>query len=112
MSLLKEYKRELARFVRDERPDYPPFPENYFTRKTEAILEEHKERVLAAHAARASVPELPDSILATTLDNTWHDTAEAVIDNWIGKVYQITNNDRKLPFMDGVDAGDPLGLKR
>ncbi len=112
VSLLKEYKRELTRFVKGERPDYPPLPENYFSRSTEAILEEHKERVLAAHVRRAPVPELPESILSASLDNTWHDTAEAVIDNWIGKVYQITNNDRKLPFMVGVDPGNPLGLKR
>ena len=46
------------------------------------------------------------------LDNTWHDTAEAVINNWIGKVYQVTNNDRQKPFQDGVNPDDPLGLKR
>jgi homoserine O-succinyltransferase len=112
VSLLKEYKREAARFVAGERDDYPPFPENYFSEKTEAILEEHRERVLAARAQRAPVPELPESIVAASLDNTWHDTAEAVIDNWVGKVYQITNNDRKRPFMDGVDPDDPLGLRK
>ncbi len=112
VSLLKEYKREFARFVKGERDDYPPFPENYFSDKTEAILEEHRERVLAARARGAPAPDLPESIVAASLDNTWHDTAEAVIDNWVGKVYQITNNDRKRPFMDGVDPDDPLGLRR
>ena len=29
-SLLKEYKREVNRFIAREREDYPPFPENYF----------------------------------------------------------------------------------
>jgi len=111
-SLLKEYKRELTRFVKAERHDYPPFPENYFSQKTEAILEEHKAHVLAARARQAPVPEFPEAVVAAALDNTWHDTAEAVIDNWIGKVYQVTNNDRKLPFMDGVDPMNPLGLKR
>ncbi|MEK7260824.1 MAG: homoserine O-succinyltransferase, partial [Pseudomonadota bacterium] len=51
-------------------------------------------------------------LLGGQLDNTWHDTAEAVINNWIGKVYQVTNNDRRLPFMEGVDPNDPLGLKQ
>jgi homoserine O-succinyltransferase len=46
------------------------------------------------------------------LDNTWHDTAEAVINNWIGKVYQVTNIDRKQPFQESVDRNDPLGLKK
>ena len=30
ISLLKEYKREVKRFAAGARPDYPPFPENYF----------------------------------------------------------------------------------
>ncbi len=110
VSLLKEYKREVALFASAKRPDYPPLPENYFTRQVEGILEEHRERVLAARNAGAPVPDLPESHITTWLDNTWHDTAEAVIDNWVGKVYQLTNIDRKLPFQPGVDPANPLGL--
>ena len=42
------------------------------------------------------------------LDNTWHDSAEAVINNWIGKVYQLTDIDRRKPFRDGIDPDNPL----
>jgi len=28
----------------------------------------------------------------------------------MGKIYQLTNIDRRVPFMDGVDPRDPLGL--
>lgn len=111
ISLLKEYKREITRFTNGERADYPPLPENYFTLKSGAILEEHQDRVIAARRAGNPIPELPEELVAVNLDNTWHDSAEAVINNWIGKVYQTTNNDRKLPFMDGVDPNDPLGLR-
>jgi len=45
------------------------------------------------------------------LDNTWHDTADAVVGNWMGLIYQITNSDRRKPFMDNVDPEDPLGLR-
>jgi len=110
-SLLKEYKREVGRFAKGEIEDYPPFPENYFTPQTQAILEEHQERVAAARRNGTPVPQLPESLLAGGLDNTWHDTAEAVINNWIGRVYQLTNIDRRLPFAEGVDPADPLGLK-
>lgn len=111
ISLLKEYKREARRYAEGLRDDYPPFPENYFTPRGQAILDEHKERVNAARQGRASAPELPESVLLPDLDNTWHDTAEAVINNWMGKVYQITNQDRRLPFMNGVDPADPLALR-
>jgi len=111
VSLLKEYKREVSLFVQGKREDYPPFPENYYGLKTQAILDEHRERVLAALERRNEAPELPEVLVTECLHNTWHDTAEAVIDNWIGKVYQVTNRDRSLPFMEGIDPNDPLGLQ-
>lgn len=55
---------------------------------------------------------LAESLAVDKLDNTWCDTAEAVINIWIGKVYQIANRDRRLPFMAGLDPDDPLGLRR
>ena len=112
VSLLKEYKREVMRYTRGEREDYPPFPDNYFSLRIQGILDEHRDRVIAAKARGETAPDLPESLIVTDLDNTWHDTAEAVIDNWIGKVYQTTNMSRKLPFMEGVNPDDPLGLHR
>ncbi len=109
ISLLKEYKREVQRFATGERMDYPPFPENYFTPQAQAILNEHQDQVIQAIISGADAPTLPEALL--DLDNTWHDTAEAVINNWIGKVYQITNNDRRLPFQDDIDPNNPLGLR-
>jgi homoserine O-succinyltransferase len=112
ISILKEYKREVRRFSRGERHDYPPYPDNYFSQQSEAILDEYRARVIAARTLGHANPELPESLIVNKLDNTWHDTAEAVINNWIGKVYQITNQDRRLPFMAGLDPDDPLGLRR
>lgn len=111
ISLLKEYKREVALFVEGARDDYPPFPENYLSPQCRAILEEHFERVLAARARDVPVPDLPEALLAPRLDNTWHDSGEAVVNNWIGKVYQLTDMDRHKPFVRGVDPADPLGLR-
>lgn len=111
-SLLKEYKREIGRFARGERADYPPFPEQYFSLASQALLDEYRDRVEVATAGSAPLPEFPETLVAAQLDNTWHDSAEAVLNNWIGKVYQITNMDRRQPFMQGIDPADPLGLRR
>ncbi len=110
ISLLKEYKREVIRYYQRERDDYPPFPENYFTLQTQAILDEYKDQVMAARGSRKAMPPFPEALIRDTLHNTWHDTAEAVINNWVGKVYQLTNKERRLPFMSGVDPTDPLQL--
>ncbi len=111
ISLLKEYKREIGAFTRGLRPDYPPLPQNYFSQRNQAVLEEHRERVLTAIKQGEIAPEFPETLILPQLDNTWHDSAEAVINNWLGKVYEVTNNDRRLQFMNSVDAKDPLGLK-
>ncbi len=110
ISLLKEYKREVMLFAADKRQDYPPFPDNYFSLRDQAIFNEYRDHLEAALAAKQPVPEFPEDLITPTLHNTWHDTAEAVIGNWIGLVYQVTHKDRKIPFMEGIDPNDPLKL--
>ncbi len=112
ISLLKEYKREIKGFISGQRPDYPPMPENYFSIQTQAILQEHHDAVIDALQTKSVLPEFPEALITRTLHNTWHDSAEAVINNWIGKVYQITNIDRRKPFQDSVNPDDPLGIRR
>jgi len=111
ISLLKEYKREINLFTQGKREQYPPFPKQYFSIKLQAVLNEHERNVRSRLSKQQTAPNFPEALIAQELDNTWHDTAEAVINNWIGSVYQLTNNDRKLPFMENVDPEDPLGLK-
>jgi len=110
VSLLKEYKREVDRFAKSERDDYPPFPERYIGVRDRAILEEYRDRVLRSLDYGREPPPFPEKHVVGGLDNTWHDTAEGVVGNWMGAIYQLTNSDRRLPFMDGVDPEDPLGL--
>ncbi len=110
ISLLKEYKREIKRFAAGTRRDYPPFPDSYFGLQARAILDEHRGRILAALARGGELPAFPEGLITAGLHNTWHDTAEGVIGNWMGLVYQITNNDRTQTFMAGVNPDDPLGL--
>ena len=110
VSLLKEYKREVRRYADGERRDYPPFPDNHLKPREQAILNEYRLNLDEAREAGDPVPEFPEQLVARHIDNTWHDTAEAIIGNWIGLVYQLTHEQRKLPFMDGVDPDNPLGL--
>lgn len=110
-SLLKEYKREVMRFQNDERNDYPLMPENYFSLQSRAILEEFKERLVAAKQDGRSPPSFPEQLIMDRLSNTWRDSSKSIINAWIGKVYQVTNVDRRKPFMDGIDPADPLGIK-
>lgn len=111
ISLLKEYKREVSRFVQNLITEYPPFPKHYFSLRTQAILSEYQVRVIAAKRRGEPTPIFPEALIRPVLDNTWHDSAEAVINNWMGKVYMCTNNDRRFPFMADINPNDPLGIR-
>jgi homoserine O-succinyltransferase len=109
-SLLKEYKREVHRFFAGDLPAPPPFPEHYFNREAARLAAEWVEAGTRAKAEGRPLPEMPERAIEAQLDNTWGDTAKAIVNNWLGLVYQLTNLDRKKQFMPGVDPNDPLGL--
>ena len=110
VSLLKEYKREILRYYRAESDDYPPFPENYFNEAVQAIFVGYEQQVRAARQLGLRLEEFPENRVLEHIDNTWSDTAKAVFNNWLGKIYQLTHQERGLPFMAGVDPNNPLGL--
>jgi homoserine O-succinyltransferase len=111
-SLLKEYKREVNRFIAGQREEYPPHPENYFSEQAAAIADEYKETILAWPRNGDNLPPFPEEEMDHHLDNTWGDTGKAIFNNWLGLVYQLTDIDRQKPFVDGIDPEDPLGLRR
>ena len=111
MSLAKEYKREVTRFVAGERETYPGYPERYFTASARKMLDRHRDAVTEALAGGATPPAFPDAELEPQLDNTWGDTGKAMFNNWLGLVYQLTDVDRRRPLMANLDPNDPLGLK-
>ncbi|MBT8137425.1 MAG: homoserine O-succinyltransferase [Gammaproteobacteria bacterium] len=104
-SLAKEYKREVNRYRSGERNQYPPYPRNYFDPASRDILEDYRARVLAG-----CDNGFPDAELDRHLDNTWTDTGKSIFNNWLGLVYQVTGLERNKPFMQGVNAADPLHL--
>ncbi len=110
ISLLKEYKREVLRFTNHETDVYPPFPKHYFSSQAQAIFDEYRLMILKSHESQVPLNEFPEQLILNQLDNTWHDTAEAVLNNWIGTIYQITSRDREGLFMEGIDPKNPLGL--
>jgi len=110
VSLLKEYKRDVNLYISGDLSIYPPMPDHYFSDFSAAVFREYQTRVDASLAGQSPLPEFPEHLVVNTLKNTWQDTASAVIGTWLGLIYQVTNVDRRKPFMDEVDANNPLGL--
>lgn len=112
VSLLKEYKREVLRFLDGTREDQPRFPENYLSDEAQAIASRYIAAARESAGRGDALPEFPETALTERVDNTWGDTGKAIVNNWLGLVYQLTNLDRKGQFMSGVDPQDPLGIRR
>jgi homoserine O-succinyltransferase len=109
-SLLKEYKREILRFLNGELHQAPPLPERYFSERAARIADRYVREAEKALWEDRSLPDFLDSEIAPELDNTWGDTAKAIVANWLGLVYQLTNLDRRKQYMEGVDPGNPLNI--
>ncbi len=108
-SLLKEYKRDLALYFAGQQ-EQPPYPENYFPLEARDIAERYLRQAHLALERGAELPQFPEDAMMPYLDNTWGDTARAIFNNWLGAVYQVTNVKRHIPFDDGVDPDNPLGI--
>ena len=108
-SLLKEYKREILRYLNDE-CELPPYPEHYFDATVSALAEGYIKQAESTKRNGHPLPEFPEADMLPHLDNTWGDTGKAIFNNWLGLVYQLTHVDRQKLFMEGVDPDNPLGL--
>ena len=106
ISLLKEFKRESLRHRQGETPTAPAIPDNIFGAREQAIIGEYRNQPDTASPAY----DFPEALLRQRLDNTWRDTATAVLSKWLGLIYQTTHTDRGIPFMPDIDPDDPLQL--
>ena len=109
-SLLKEYKREVLRYLNGELQNAPSFPDNYFSADARRVAERFVEESRKALREDRPLPDFLENELEGELDNTWGDTAKAIIANWLGLVYKLTNLDRREQYMEGVNPDDPLNL--
>jgi len=110
-SLLKEYKRELLRYASGELDAPPRPPENYFLEQAAPLAERFAAETVERYRRGEAPPDELERELAAQLDNTWGDTAKAIVNNWLGLVYKTTNLERTRQFMDGVDPLDPIGMR-
>ena len=84
-TLLKEYRRDIRRYLRKERETYPTMPKGYFDAPRERLVTEFRDSVLAQGLddQREELMEgFPEAGLAGTLQKTWHSTATRIYRNW------------------------------
>jgi len=88
-TLLKEYRRDVGRFLRAEQSHYPTLPCGYFDAEALALLS-----TFQSQAQRQRDPELlsqfPTAALARSVRATWRPAATRIYTNWLGIISTAT----------------------
>ena len=83
VSLLKEFQREVRRFVAGERSDYPEYPQNYLSQSAKQRLAQFKDALLVALEHSKPRPVFPESEVLPSISNPWRVHGEVLFRNWI-----------------------------
>jgi len=82
-ALLREYRRDIGRYLRGERADYPAMPQGYFDARSSASAEAFRKRAILDRRGEL-LRSFPIRNLEAGLKNDWQLSAIALYENWFG----------------------------
>jgi homoserine O-succinyltransferase/O-acetyltransferase len=81
-TLLKEYRRDIKRFLRRERETYPTMPHGYFDSVASTLLSDFKEQVIS-NPREELMTGFPEAAVVNAVCSTWQASAATVYRNWL-----------------------------
>jgi homoserine O-succinyltransferase/O-acetyltransferase len=84
-TLLKEYRRDVGRYLSGQQAHYPTVPNGYFSAEGIALLAEFHERARTSRGA-SLLESFPFAPVAAVLRNRWRAAAVALYRNWLGHI--------------------------
>ena len=104
VSLLKEYNREILRFLNGERADYPDYPHNYLNSAAIERLDEFKLSLLAARDNGAVLPRFPEADIVPMLSDSWSEAGRQLYRNWL-RIIQHKKEADEISQFKSADIG-------
>jgi homoserine O-succinyltransferase len=83
-TLLKEYRRDIKRYLRGERETYPSMPHGYFNSSATRLLDRYRECALSDRREEI-IESFPESVISG-LENGWKSSSVCVYRNWLNYV--------------------------
>jgi homoserine O-succinyltransferase/O-acetyltransferase len=81
-TLLKEYRRDIKRFLRREREKYPSMPRGYFDAAATELLTTFRKATLS-DPCEDRFTAFPEAAIVSAVENTWQSSATCVYRNWL-----------------------------
>jgi homoserine O-succinyltransferase len=100
-TLLKEFRRDIKRFLRRERETYPTMPVGYFDVAAAKLLSDFRDTVIA-NPREQLLAKFPEAALAAAIQSTWQVSAATVYRNWLQ--YLISRKSAASKFRDVTPA--------
>jgi len=94
-SLAREYRRDLGRFLRGERDNFPPLPQGYFDEEASTLIEEFCARARSERLEKL-IRQFPMKAIEGGLRNKWQSSAIGVYQNWLAYL-QDRKAKRRVP---------------
>jgi homoserine O-succinyltransferase len=107
-TLLKEYRRDIRRFLAGDRETYPTMPYGYFDAAAAQLLTDFRKAALAQpHPEQLAF--FPETV-GETLQNTWKSSATCIYRNWLQ--YVLTKKAEVSPYATVTNGDTQLQRKR
>jgi homoserine O-succinyltransferase len=84
-TLLKEYRRDVGRYLNAQQAHYPTLPHDYLSADATRIISEFRAQALANRSA-ALLESFPFAPVAAVLHNRWRAAAIALYRNWLAYI--------------------------
>lgn len=105
-TLLKEYRRDIKRFLRAERETYPSMPKGYFDGTAAKLLSDFRDTVLSDR--REELMEgFPEAAVVGGLKSTWRSSAMSIYRNWLQYVASKKAEGTAFPAMAVLHDSSP-----
>jgi homoserine O-succinyltransferase len=99
-TLLKEYRRDVGRYLRGEHPGWPNLPHGYFSPEALQLIDGFRQRAEPARDPKL-LADFPLGALIAGLAPGWQPGAVAIYRNWLKYVAVATDRTRK-PAVAGI----------
>lgn len=104
-TLLKEYRRDIKRFLGRERETYPSLPEGYFDAAATRLLADFRDYALSDRCEEA-IARFPESGVVDSLQNGWKSSANSIYGNWLAYVQTMKARNPASVTVAGYDTSN------
>lgn len=102
-TLMREYRRDVGRYIKEEAGNYPVLPHGYFDAGTENAL-----NILRDKAASCRTTQLLTNVVAAMevakIGNTWRNSAAHIYRNWLECILALKSESRHHPIAAAANS--------